>query len=139
MVLNVLSLFDGLGGTYQALKSLDIPINKYYASEIDKYAVSIARKTNPKMIELGDVTKITPDMIKEPIDLMVWGSPCQDLSVAKQGRKGLQGERSGLFFTALELYRTIKPKYFLMENVASMKKEDMDIIGKIIENKWRLL
>jgi DNA (cytosine-5)-methyltransferase 3A len=61
---------------------------------------------------------------------MVWGSPCQDLSIAKKDRKGLDGKRSGLFWEAVRIWKEVKPKYWLMENVASMSKEAKDIISK---------
>ena len=63
---------------------------------------------------------------------MIGGSPCQDLSISKNNRQGLQGARSGLFYKYVEALETIKPKYFLLENVASMKKEDKDTITSIL-------
>lgn len=66
------------------------------------------------------------------IDLVIGGSPCQDLSIAKQDRKGLQGERSGLFWRFVEILQKAKPKYFLLENVASMKDKDRDTISSIL-------
>jgi len=65
-------------------------------------------------------------------DLLIGGSPCQDLSVAKQNRKGLDGLRSGLFFKYVEITDTKKPKYFILENVASMRKEDRDKMSQIL-------
>lgn len=63
---------------------------------------------------------------------MIGGSPCQDLSIAKAGGKGLNGEKSGLFFEYIRLLQEVKPRYFLLENVASMKKADRDEITRII-------
>jgi DNA (cytosine-5)-methyltransferase 3A len=62
------------------------------------------------------------------IDLMIGGSPCQDLSIAKKDRKGLDGDRSGLFWEYVRILKEVKPKYFILENVASMPKADRDII-----------
>ena len=61
---------------------------------------------------------------------MSGGSPCQDLSIAKKGRKGLDGDRSGLFWDWVRVWKAAKPKWFVLENVASMPKKDKDIISK---------
>ncbi len=126
--MRVLSLFDGISGTQQALKNMGIVPEIYFASEIDKYAIKITEKNFPDTVQLGDVTKLH-DFDFGEIDLMTWGSPCQDLSIAKKDREGLKGKRSGLFWDAVNLWRRIKPKYWIMENVASMPKEDMHIIS----------
>jgi len=128
-----LSLFDGISIAQQALKELNIKYNKYYASEIDKKAIEVTLKNFPNTVQLGDITKISDniiDIIKEPVDLLIGGSPCQDLSFSNSNRKGLQGERSKLFFEYIKIKNTIKPKYFVLENVASMEKENRDIISK---------
>ena len=78
MKLNVLSLFDGISCGRIALEKANININKYYASEIDESAIKIAKKNYPDIIELGDVRN--KDMIKEEIDLLIGGSPCQSFS-----------------------------------------------------------
>lgn len=67
----------------------------------------------------------------EQLDLLIGGSPCQDLSIAGT-RKGLEGNRSCLFWEFVRVLKTIKPKYFLFENVASMKNEDKEIITKTL-------
>lgn len=66
------------------------------------------------------------------IDLLIGGSPCQDLSIAKSGRQGLAGARSGLFFEYVRLLKEVKPKYFILENVASMSKEAKAQITEIM-------
>lgn len=130
--MNVLSLFDGISCGQLALRRAGVRIDKYYASEIDKYAIQVTQHNFPNTIQLGDVTKVDFTQFVGKIDLLIGGSPCQDLSVAKKDRKGLDGSRSGLFFKYVEALRTIKPKYFLLENVASMRKEDRDTITKIM-------
>lgn len=65
--------------------------------------------------------------------MLIGGSPCQDLSIAKQNRQGLHGERSRLFWEYVKALSVIKPKYFLLENVASMKKEDRDAITSVLK------
>ena len=125
--MRVLSLFDGMGGAIQALKESGIKIEKYYASEIDKFAIKIAKKNHPEIIHLGDVTKITPDMVGE-IDLLVGGSPCQGFSFAGK-QLNFEDERSVLFFEYVRLLKELKPKYFLLENVV-MKKQFQDVISE---------
>lgn len=128
----VLSLFDGISCGQVALERAGIPIETYYASEIDKYAIQVTQKNYPNTIQLGDVTNIDFNEFIGKVDLLIGGSPCQDLSIAKQNREGLQGNRSGLFFKYVDALQTIKPKYFLLENVASMKEEDKNTISEIL-------
>lgn len=118
-----------------ALHKAGIQVEKYYSSEVDKYAIQVSEKNCNGVVRLGDIRSITKDTIISHqglphIDLIVGGSPCQDLSIAKKNRKGLDGERSGLFWEYLRLVREIKPTYFLLENVASMPKGDRDIITR---------
>jgi DNA-cytosine methyltransferase len=120
--MKVLSLFDGISCARVAFGECE-----YYSSEIDKYAIQVSAKNFPNIIRLGDVTKVQPI---PDLFLLVGGSPCQDLSIAKKGRQGLQGERSGLFYEYLRILRESKPKYFILENVASMSKESRDAITK---------
>jgi len=130
--MNVLSLFDGISCARVALDVAGIPVNNYYACEIDKNAMKVSKKNYPDIISLGSVLDLKKDTIKEPIDLLIGGSPCQDLSIAKKDRKGLEGERSSLFYEYVRIKNEINPKYFILENVASMKKEDKDIISGIM-------
>lgn len=125
--MKILSLFDGISCARVALDRLGIKIDKYYASEIDKYAIQIALKNYPNTIEVGDVTKLKGSDFQD-IDLLIGGSPCQDLSIAKKNRQGLDGARSGLFWEYVRLLNEIKPKYFVLENVNSMPKEAKQII-----------
>lgn len=129
--MRVVSLFDGIGGTRQALKELGADVETYYASEIDEHAQNIVRYNFPDTKFIGDVKKVKGNELGE-IDLMTFGSPCQDLSKACQHREGLEGDRSALFFEAVRLLEEIQPKYFLMENVESMSDEDMNIINKTL-------
>ena len=127
--MNVLSLFDGISCGRVALERASIKVDNYFAAEIDKYAILISKKNYPDIIHIGDVRNI--DCSKLPkIDLLIGGSPCQDLSIAKANRKGLDGERSGLFYEYVRILKEIKPKYFILENVASMPKESKEQISK---------
>lgn len=131
--MKVLSLFDGISGCRQALKELNIDC-EYYASEIDKYAIQVAKANHPDIIHIGDVKGITKGdemfFYFNNFDLLIGGSPCQDLSIAKKDRKGLQGDRSSLFYEYVRILNEVKPKYFILENVASMSKESKNIITK---------
>ena len=126
ITMNVLSLFDGISVARQAFHNADIPINKYYCCEIDKFAIQVSKKNWKDNIHFGSVVDFSNTSLD--IDFLIGGSPCQDLSIAKKGRKGLDGDRSGLFWEYVRIKDLIKPKYFILENVASMPKKDRDII-----------
>lgn len=130
--MRVLSLCDGISCFQIALEKAGIPVETYYASEIDKYAIQITQKNYPNTIQLGDVTKIDFTKFIGKIDIIGAGTPCQDLSIAGK-RAGLEGERSALFYKFVESIEIIKPKYFLFENVASMKSTDKDIITNLLK------
>lgn len=127
--MKVLSLFDGISCGRLALERCGIAVDKYYASEIETAAIQVAMNHFPDTIQLGDINGIDFTQFKD-IDLLIGGSPCQDLSIAKPNRENLHGEKSNLFYKYVEALRTIKPKYFLLENVASMNKESKDAITK---------
>lgn len=127
--LTILSLFDGMSVAQQALKELGIPINNYYASEIDPCAIATTKSNFPNTKHLGSVVGL---MIEDDIDLLIGGSPCQDLSIAKKNREGLKGQRSGLFFEYVRIRDKVKPKYFILENVNSMPKEAKEQISEIL-------
>lgn len=122
--MNVLSVFDGMGCGRIALERAGIKVDNYYASEIDKYAIQIAKKNYPDIIHIGDVTKVKANDLPK-IDLLIGGSPCQSFSRAGDG-SGFDG-KSKLFFEYVRLLKEINPKYFLLENVL-MKKEWEDVI-----------
>ena len=129
--MRVLSLFDGISCGQVALERAEIPVEVYYASEIDKYAIQVTQKNYPNTIQLGDVTKIDFTQFIGKIDLLIGGSPCQDLSIAG-ARKGLSGERSGLFYKFVEALEIIKPKYFLLENNVGMPQEAYEEISRLM-------
>ena len=130
--MKVLSLFDGISCGRLALERAGIPVEKYYASEIDKYAIQVTQKNYPDTIQVGDVTKLNYLELLD-VDMVIGGSPCQDLSIAKQNREGLRGARSGLFWKYVEALEVIHPKWFLLENVASMRNEDRDAITETLK------
>ncbi len=113
--MNVLSLFDGISCARIALDNLGVKVDNYYASEIDEHAIKVSRNNYSDIKHIGDIRNINSiDLPK--IDLLIGGSPCQDLSNAQNGL-GLEGKKSGLFYEYIRLLKEIKPKYFLLENV----------------------
>jgi DNA (cytosine-5)-methyltransferase 3A len=124
--MKVISLFDGISTGQYCLNQLGIDVETYYASEIDKYAIAITQHNFPNTIQMGDVNNWKDwDIDWSSIDLIIGGSPCQNLSNAGNGT-GLEGSESGLFYRYLEILNHIKslnPNVkFLLENVV-MKKE----------------
>lgn len=131
--MKILSLFDGISCARVALERAGIPVEVYYASEIDKYAIQVSNKNYQDIIHIGSVTDFDiHEYDYNDIDLLIGGSPCQDLSIAKRDRKGLEGERSGLFWEYVRILKEVKPKYFILENVASMPKEAKAIITEAL-------
>ena len=137
--LNVLSLFDGISCAKLALEKAGIKINKYYSSEICPNALAIQNyhySGDTNHIQLGDVRKIYSCDLWDEVDLVIFGSPCTNLSsINPSDRRGLEGTESRLFYEALKILTEIyvfmpsgKKLYFLMENVASMTSKDRDII-----------
>ena len=123
--MKVLSLFDGMSCGRIALDQLGIPVEKYYASEIDKYAMQVSAANYPDIEQVGDICNLDPKDYKD-VDLMLAGSPCQGFSFAGK-QLAFDDPRSALFFEFIRLLKAIKPKYFLLENVR-MKKEFLEVI-----------
>ena len=123
--MNVLSLFDGMSCGRIALDRLGIEVDTYYASEIDKYAIAVAKENYPDTIHVGDITQLDPKDFQD-IDLILAGSPCQGFSFAGK-QLAFDDPRSALFFEFIRLLKAIKPKYFLLENVR-MKQQYIDVI-----------
>ena len=123
--MNVLSLFDGMACGRVALERAGIKVDKYFASEIDKYAMQVSNKNYPDIIQLGDVQNI--HKLDEKIDLLIGGSPCQGFSFAGK-QLNFVDPRSRLFFEYVRILKMVNPKYFFLENVP-MKQEFQDIIS----------
>ena len=126
--MNVLSLFDGMSCGQIALNRVGIKYDKYFASEIDKYAIQITQKNYPNTIQIGSVLDVKGSDLPK-IDLLFGGSPCQSFSRAGKG-EGFDGE-SRLFWEFVRVLNEVKPTYFLLENVV-MKKEWEDIITEAL-------
>lgn len=115
--MNVLSLFDGMSCGQIALERAGVKVDNYFASEIDKYAIKVTQHNYPNTIQLGDIIKIKSEALPT-IDLLIGGSPCQDISNLNKFKKGLDGEKSGLFYQYYRLWKELNPLYFFLENVS---------------------
>lgn len=131
----VLSLFDGMSCGRIALERLGVKVDKYFASEVDKYAIKVSKYNYPDIIYIGDVTKVAykdgtlyteNGSYETKIDLLIGGSPCQGFSMAGK-QLAFDDERSKLYFEYERILNEVKPKNFLLENV-KMKQEYKDII-----------
>ena len=130
--ITVLSLFDGMSCGQIALKQLGVNILKYYASEIDKYAIAQTQFNFPDTIQLGSVENWRSWNIDwKSIDLILAGSPCQGFSFAGK-QLAFDDPRSKLFFVFIDILnhiRKLNPNVkFLLENV-DMKRKHMKIIS----------
>ena len=133
--MKVLSLFDGISCGMVALERAGIPVDAYYASEIDKNAIAISQKNYPNIIRLGDVTKWREwDIPWAEIDLLIGGSPCQGFSFAGKGLN-FNDPRSKLFFEFVDILEHIKKHNpnvkFLLENVKMNKESEQVITDKL--------
>ena len=133
------SLFDGSGGF--PLGAILCGITPVWAAEVEPYPIKVTKTRIPFMKHLGNVTDIDGAKI-EPVDIITFGSPCQDLSISGK-REGLQGNRSGLFHEAMRIVKEMriatngeKPRYIVWENVtgafSSNKGEDFRVVLETI-------
>lgn len=116
---NLLDLFSGIGGFHLGLEQGGFKIKNCYNSEIDKYESAVYKKHFSNSINLGDVRTIKPVSRRiegNKINIITFGFPCQDLSVAGK-REGFRGNRSSLFFEAIRLIEELQPEVFIFENV----------------------
>lgn len=152
--MKVLSLFSGIGAFEKALDNLQIPYELAGFSEIDKYAVKsyCAIHGVDESMNLGDITKIDEKALPKDIDLITYGFPCQDISLAGKQRGMFNDDgtqtRSGLFFEALRIIEAIKPRIAIAENVKNLTgkkfKEQFELVLKSLEeagynNYWKVL
>lgn len=152
--MKVLSLFSGIGAFEKALDNLQIPYELAGFSEIDKYAVKsyCAIHGVDESMNLGDITKIDAKELPKDIDLITYGFPCQDISLAGK-QKGLFHDdgsktRSGLFFEALRVIETTQPRVAIAENVKNLTgkkfKEQFALVLESLDeagynNYWKVL
>lgn len=114
------SLFSGIGGFDLAARWVGWTTSWY--SEIEPYACAVMRKRFPEAVNLGDITQITNP---PPIDILVGGFPCQDISLAGKGA-GIEGERSGLWSHYARLIKEAQPQYAVIENVSALRSRGLD-------------
>lgn len=124
--MKVLSLFSGIGAFEKALDNLQVPYELVAYCEIDKYASKSYAAIHgvPESMNIGDITKVDEKQLPKDIDLITYGFPCQDISIAGK-QKGLLNEdgtktRSGLFFEALRIIEETQPRVAIAENVKNL-------------------
>lgn len=142
--MNILSLFDGMSCGYIAFKESNIPIDSYYAYEIEEAAIKTSKYNFPDIVHCGDVFKADFKQYQGKIDFLVGGSPCTYWSIAqKPGKREVVNEGFGwnLFCQYIRALREVKPKYFIYENNFSMDKkiresidEQFDFDGTLINS-----
>jgi site-specific DNA-cytosine methylase len=130
----VVSLFNGMNTGRQALENCGYKVTKYYSSELKPYAIELTQFHFPDTIQVGDVTKWREwDIDWKSVNIILSGSPCQDLSNA--GKKaGIYGKKSSLFWVFIEILehvRSLNPDViFFQENVGSASKKDIGIMSR---------
>ncbi|XP_073794099.1 DNA (cytosine-5-)-methyltransferase 3 beta, duplicate b.2 isoform X2 [Danio rerio] len=141
--IRVLSLFDGIATGYLVLRDLGFKVEKYVASEIDEESITISMVNHDgKITQVDDVKNITKKHIEQwgPFDLLIGGSPCNDLSIVNPARKGLYEGTGRLFFEYYRLLNVLKPKeddpqpfFWLFENVTFMQTHVKADICRFLE------
>lgn len=128
--MNVVSYYDGISAGQMALKNIGLPVNKYIASEIDGKSIAVTQRKFPETVQIGDARYASLDYLFD-IDLLLGGSPCQDLTFTRKGA-GLNGEKSKLFFEFAKAKKRLNPRWFLFENVL-MAEDDKNVISENLE------
>lgn len=134
--ITVISCFDGMSGGQIALERAGIPVAKYYAFEIDKYAIKVAQHHYPDTVQLGNINKWEEHKIPESVDLFLAGFPCQAYSNAGKGL-GLQDFRGQLIYPMLQMIDYYLPKYFLLENVKGLTSKRHKAVYEFILKELR--
>ena len=136
--MKLLSLFSGIGAFEKALDNLQIPYELVAYCEIDKYASKSYSAIHcvPESMNLGDITKVDEQALPKDIDLITYGFPCQDISLAGK-QKGLFNAdgtktRSGLFFEALRIIETTHPRVAIAENVKNLTSKKFNAQFQIV-------
>ena len=127
-MINIVGLFDGMSCGQLALQRLGVTDYRYFAVEVDKYAIQVTQRGFPDTTQLGDITKIRRADLPPVVNVLWGGSPCQGFSFAGK-QLNFEDPRSKLFFEFVRLLRDVRPKFWLLENV-KMKKEYQDIISR---------
>jgi len=136
--LRYLSLFSGIGGFECAIERVFPNAQCLGFSEIDKNALAVYKAHFPTHRCLGDITNVDFTPFSGHVDLVVGGSPCKDLSIARTAdglRQGLAGNQSSLFWHFVRCLYECRPRYFVLENVASMNARDRDAISVVLQTQ----
>ncbi|XP_035530178.1 DNA (cytosine-5)-methyltransferase 3A isoform X4 [Morone saxatilis] len=141
--IRVLSLFDGIATGLLVLKELGIEVDRYVASEVCEDSITVGHvRHQGRIMYVGDVRNVTRRNIQEwgPFDLVIGGSPCNDLSIVNPARKGLYEGTGRLFFEFYRLLHETRPKdgddrpfFWLFENVVAMGVSDKRDISRFLE------
>ena len=153
-MLSILSLFSGIGAFEKALENIEVPYELVNFCEFDKYAVKsyCAIHGVEESVNLGDITKVDESKLPKDIDILTYGFPCQDISLAGK-QKGLFNDdgtqtRSGLFFEALRIIEATKPKIAIAENVKNLVGKKFNAQFQVVlaslesagyNNYWKVL
>jgi len=132
---NVLSLFDGGSMSYPALIRAGVPEEaiKYFAVELDSFARRVGDARVPNIIRPVNDVQLLSGYSFPNVDLFIGGSPCTSLSIAKrQKESGLHKGESMLFWEYVRILKEANPKWWVLENVASMKAIDRDEISEVL-------
>lgn len=133
--MRVLSLFDGMGCGHIALTEMGVPIEKYDAYEIDKYAIQTATHNFPDIVEKGNVFDEDFSQYEGQYDILMSGFPCTKFSIAQKNNRETQpysGEGWDMFMQTYKAIREVRPKCFLLENNKSMSKDVQNEINRLL-------
>ena len=123
------SMFNGCGVGAVAMIRANLPITKFYYSEIDKYANIVMKENFPSAIPIGDVTKVNADSFNgDNVDILMGGSPCQGFSFASKGRLNFDDPRSKLFFEYVRILKEFKQNrtHTIGTGHKQIRKKDID-------------
>lgn len=132
---NYIDLFHGIGGFALGAYWAGMKFENHFCSDIEPYAQKLYKLRFPDSIQLGDITKIDTEELKQYGDkwIITGGFPCQDISIAGKGA-GITGARSGLWFEYWRLIRDLRPEFAIMENVGALTFRGLDaVLGSLSE------
>lgn len=129
--MNVLSLFDGISCARLAMNRINLPVTKYYASEIKDTAKKVVSYNFPDTVQLGDIRGVNSDSLNDSIDILFAGFPCKGISKLNQKQQGLSHKETILFYEALRIKNEFNPKTFLFECTHG-NKEAVEVVTDLL-------
>ena len=135
MKYNYIDLFHGIGGFALGAYWSGMKFDKHFCSDVEPFAQKLYKLRFPESIQLGDITKINTDELKQYGEnwIMTGGFPCQDISIAGKG-EGIHGKRSGLWFEYWRIISDLRPRIAIMENVSALTFRGLDaVLGSLAE------